>query len=242
MTLALPSRPSERVPFVDWNTFLAGVDWLQSEHFALIGPTGCGKTTTAYSLLPLRSYVTVFATKPRDKSLERFGAEHGYKTLKEWSNSSARRVPRRILWPDARGLRSADIMRPVFEHALDAIFKAGGWCTYFDELWYMINKLKMAEDIKTFLLQSRSLDISMLMAFQRPAWVPVETYDMCTHLMFWRENDETNLSRISGIAYQSSENIREVVSDLPIHQALYINTRTGLMVRTMSPNPNGGVS
>jgi len=231
----------ETIPFMEWPDFVAGLQWNQGEHFALIGPTGCGKTTAALNLLPLREYTTVFATKPKDNSLVKFGKDHDYKVIEQWKPSlSVRRYPRRILWPNARSLASATTQRQDFYTALDDIYVKGGWCIYFDELWYISNQLNLRKEIITFLLQARSMNIGMLMAFQRPAWVPVEVYDQATHLMFWRENDEVNLSRIQGIAYNSNEMIRQVVSCLPLHQALYINTRNGSMVRTIAPAPDKG--
>jgi len=239
----VPNNALEQIPFWEWELFISRVGWEQGEHFALIGPTGCGKTTCAFELLLLRNYTTVFATKPKDPSLRRFGAEHDYKIFREWRNISPKRFPHRILWPDATQLESDDVQRKAFMEALRQIYTKGGWCVYFDELWYMMQQLNMGKPIKTMILQARSMLVSLLMSFQRPAWVPVEVYDQSTHLMFWRENDETNLSRISGIAYQSQARLKEVISNLPIHQALYVNTRTGSMVRTMAPDPKkGGVT
>jgi hypothetical protein len=90
--------------------------------------------------------------------------------------------------------------------------------------------------IEEYLSQARSLRVSLLMATQRPAWIPVMVYDQSSHLMFWRDNDETNLRRISGISYRSADLIRGIVSNLEPYQVLYINTRTGRMCRTRCPD------
>src|SRR3954471_8198790 len=94
------------VPFLEWDEFLTdmrnmhGHPWLQGQHVALIGKTGCGKTTLANALLPLRGNTVVIATKPRSKSLEKFGRENGYERIEEW-NAKANPIasPKRILWP-----------------------------------------------------------------------------------------------------------------------------------------------
>jgi hypothetical protein len=57
-------------------------------------------------------------------------------------------------------------------------------------------------------------------------------YDQATHLFFWRDNDEANLKRIGGIGFLDAKLIRGTVAELPEHEALYINTRTGSLIRT----------
>lgn len=229
------ARLSNDAPRVPWDVFLKRLEWNQGEHFALIGPTGQGKTNMLINLLPLRQYVAVMATKPRDDTMDAL-AEHGYRIMRTWENVSARKFPRRILWPDATSLESDEIQRTVFHDAFGRIYRSGGWTIAIDELWYIVNVLNLGKDVKTFLLQGRSLGISMIMATQRPAWVPLEVYDQSTHLMFWRDNDETNLRRLSGISYRSADLLRGIIPDLDRHQVLYVNTRTGQMMRTRPPH------
>lgn len=229
------ARMSQMVPRVPWDKFLTDkFVWKQGEHVALIGPTGQGKTTFLMNLLPLHPYVTVFATKPRDETMEEL-VSRGYYPMKRWQSLDPKKFPRRVLWPDATSLDSDQKQREIFHDAFARIYREGGWTVAIDELWFIINKLKLAEDVKTYLLQARSLGISLLAATQRPAWVPVEVYDQSTHLFFWRDNDETNLRRLSGISFRSADLIRSVVSDLERFQVLYVNTRTGEMLRTRSP-------
>lgn len=229
------ARLSTLAPRVPWEKFVTGLDWRQGEHFGLIGPTGQGKTNMLINLLPLRPFVVVFATKPKDETMEAL-ASHGYKILREWQNLNPKKYSRRILWPDATSLDSDEIQKREFHDALLRIYREGGWTVAIDELWYIINVLGLQKDVKTFLLQGRSLGISLIMATQRPAWVPLEVYDQSTHLMFWRDNDETNLRRISGISYRSADLIRSIIPELDRHQVLYINTRTGEMMRTRPPH------
>lgn len=230
------ARMSLDVPRVPWDKFvIEELHWRAGEHFALIGPTGQGKTTMLLNLLPLHPYVTVFATKPRDKTMDSLVAS-GYLRLDRWQSLDPRQFPRRVLWPDATRIDAASHQQEVFHNAFGAIYREGGWTVAIDETWYMANELKLGHDIKVYLLQARSLDISLLCATQRPASIPVEIYDQSTHLMFWRDNDESNLKRISGISYRSAELVRNVVSNLDRHQVLYVNTRTGRMLRTRCPD------
>jgi hypothetical protein len=232
------------IPTVPWQTCLDLMTWEQGEHAAVIGPTGQGKTTLALALLHERKYVTVFATKPQDETLERFAKEHAYSRHSSWPYHLGtepsrlpwkKHSPRRILWPDARRLDSAEHQQKEFRTAMADIYTQGGWALYFDELWVMTNTLRLAPETKTFLMQGRSLGISTIIASQRPAFIPTEVYDQSTHLFFCRDNDENNLKRISGIGYLSARQIRDTIPQLKRHQFLYINTRDGVMARTTAP-------
>jgi hypothetical protein len=230
------ARVSVEAPRVPWHVFRSNVlQWKAGEHFGLIGPTGGGKTTMLLNLLPMHPFVTVFATKPRDETMDSL-INTGYVKMDAWKSLDPMQFPRRVLWPNATSLGSEVEQERVFRHAFDAIYREGGWTVAIDETWYMTNILNLGRAIKTYLLQARSLRISLICATQRPVSIPVEVYDQSTHLMFWRDNDERNLSRIAGISYLSADLIRHLVAGLESHQVLYINTRTGQMVRTRCPD------
>ena len=47
--------PDELAPVVPWDDFLTYVlDWKQSQHVGLIGPTDSGKSTLSFAILPQR--------------------------------------------------------------------------------------------------------------------------------------------------------------------------------------------
>ena len=187
------------------------------------------------NILPLHPYVVVFATKPRDRTMDGL-IRNGYVRMERWQSLDPAQYPRRVLWPDARSLNSDEIQRNAFQDAFERIYREGNWTVALDETWYLDNVLHMESYIKKYLLQARSLGISLVTATQRPAWVPREIYTSCTHLMFWRTNDETDLRSLSGIGFRSAELIKSVVADLDMFQVLYINTRTGYMCRTKCPD------
>jgi hypothetical protein len=235
---AMHDQIRERAPRMSWEKFRSEFfRWQQGQHVAFIGPTESGKTSLALGLLGHRKYVTVFATKPRDIVLDQFAQQHHFEFLKEWKSLDARDVPRRILWPDARDLYSVKIQRRQFMNAFEKIYREGNWTLYLDELWFIAKMLKLEYEVKMYLLQSRSNGISLVIATQRPAWIPLEVYDNSTWLFFWRDNDETNLKRISGISWLSKNLVQVIVANLDRFEALAINTRTGHMVRTKAPNP-----
>lgn len=204
----------------------------------MVGPTGSGKTTLALNILDRRSFVTVLATKPKDIVLETL-KDQGYVRFKEWKDYDPVRMPRRLIWPDATDLYSASRQRQVFRHAMRSMYKQGGWCIYIDELWYIIHHLKLQLEIRTLLQQSRSLYNSLVLLTQRPAFVPLEVYDQSTHLFFWRDNDERNLKRLSGIQWKSAKEVQTLVANLEQYQVLYFNLKTGAMMRVTPPYKEG---
>lgn len=238
------------LPFYDWAAFIGQIfRWRPGEHLGCIGPTGSGKTTLINALLPYRKYTTVIGTKPADDSLEHLITNDHYLLMNQWKDYSPTIYPKRVLWPSARNVESIAQQRSEILTAMVAMYREsggydksykgkrhyGGWCVVIDELWYVIHQLKLELTVKTYLQQARSIGITLVVGTQRPAFIPLEVYDQSTHLFFWRDNDETNLKRISGIGNQSSKLIKQIVSTLPMHHVLYIHTRTGQMVTTLAP-------
>lgn len=214
---------------VAWPAFLDAFDWRQGEHISLVGPTGCGKTTLGLAILPRRRYVIALGTKPRDDTLDKL-RRSGWLRAFDWPvppprGNEARRI---ILWPRFHRMDDATRQRDIFDRALRGVFTQGGWCIYADELRYLANDLKLDRLLRLLWLQGRSLSVSLVGGTQRPAWVPLEMYDQATHLFLWRDNDESNLKRISGIGGAlNPKEVRTLVSRLPLHDVLYLNTRTG---------------
>ena len=255
--MAYPSRvapPDTLAPVLPWDDFMKYVfDWRQSQHVALIGPTESGKSTLQYAVLPRRKYVTFFATKPRDRTLDTFAEQGGYERIEDWPPMrgrsrftsrpvTAEEMPRRMLWPDATqmGPEAMDNQRQVFTRAFHDIYGSGGWCTVWDEFWMMCSILGMEKEARIMLQQARSNDISFVIGAQRPARIPLEVFDQTTHLFFWRDNDKRNLERMGGIGWLNEHEIRYFVANLEPYQVLYINTRRGWMYRTTAPELKAG--
>ena len=246
--MAIRDRPpDDTAPVLEWDDFLTyALKWQQDQHLAAIGPTGQGKTTTIHGLVDAnRDYVAYFATKPKDKTLTSYIESGGYQRIDDWPPKkkgitrkpfTAREMPRRLIWPDATSLNAEAEQKRVFHKALSDIYVRGGWCTVFDDWWYMANILGLEKQAKKFLMNARSNSIPFVMAAQRPAGNRlVEIFDQADHIFFFRDNDEPNLKRISGVGWLSSDLIRSHVANLEPYQFLYVNTRNGWMYRSRAP-------
>lgn len=177
--------------------------------------------------------------------MEKFGKKHGFEKVPEWPEAkkgfslkkkqTAESMPKRLLWPDASSLASSESQKRIFSRAVSDIYGAGGWTVVFDEFWYMCTILGMEKHARILLQQARSNDISFVMGSQRPAKIPLEVWDQSTHLFMFRDNDERNLQRMSGIGWLASGPIKELVANLDPYQFLYVNTRKGWMYRSTCP-------
>jgi len=240
--------PDDSAPVLTWDDFNTyALDWRQDQHLAAVGPTGQGKSVAIHGLLDAhRTYVAYLATKPKDKTLDQYISRGQYERVASWPPVrrrgmrnrvvSAEDMPRRLVWPDASALDAEDEQRRVFKQALGDIYRDGGWCTVWDDFWYLSVLLGLEKDAKKFLYNARSNDIPFVLGAQRPAGNRlVEIFDQADHILFFRDNDEANLKRIGGVGWLSSDLIRGHVANLEPHQFLYTNTRNGWLYRSTAP-------
>src|SRR5580658_4925189 len=139
-TVAPPAVPQLSFPeFVRWH----GQRWEQGDHMTLIGPTKAGKSTLCRFLLRRRDYVTLFATKGKDTTVDEYKRKEGFNVQrKQWDGSRHNLI---VLWP--KGKTQEEVVHQqqhIFHDAIDRMYQQGGWCMYFDEVSYMTDFLGMS--------------------------------------------------------------------------------------------------
>jgi hypothetical protein len=231
-------RESESGPivyeFVEWDTLINHLygTWKQGEHFAIVGPTGAGKTTFESRILPIRKYVVIFVTKIYDDTLT--GDFPGFERIEKWPPKSHQ--DKVLLWPRlSRKETIRDIIikqRRVFQSALDRIFKDRHWTVVFDEQHYMCQVLKLEPENAMYLHQGRSSGLTVVNGTQRPAWVPVVTYSSASHAAIWNTNYRDDLKRLSDLGGLNSRELENNIQRLGKHEFIYVNTRQGDVMRS----------
>lgn len=234
-----PGDPiGQLVPFRPWGEFLDEFTrtFKQGEHITLVGRNGSGKTVLARHLITIRDYVVVFATKQRDPSLYEPLEDIGFQIVPEFSEpaETPSENPYLILRPPLPRPDRASIKAQAveFAKALTEIWVAGEWCIFADEVRYLTDNLKLAEEFETLWLQGRSMGISIVAGTQRPVSIPREAFSQARHFFFFAEYERDNIIRMSEFVGRNQDVVRHIIPLLPEHEALYINNVSGRMYRT----------
>lgn len=188
--------------------------WNQGEHIAAIGDTGSGKTFLFSRLLEpnrFRDFVIILKTKRKDDSFDNF---KGYKQI---STVREIRVTHDfyILAPNRQNLRAETVK------LLDLADKAGGWTIVIDELFFLQEKLKLADYIDDLLTQGRSGGLSIVCGMQRPVRITRFAISQARHVFAFEQEgrDATELS------YATSRAMKDAVEQLERHEFAYFDRR-----------------
>lgn len=220
-------------PFVSWKQFRSETDFNQGEYITIVGAVGSGKTTLALELLPDRKYGCVLATKNTDDSLYPRLEKEGYE-MTENPELDSERQPKVIFRPNLAGL-STEVQaqqREKFQQVLLTLFEQGGWAVYGDEIRYLSENLKLKSEIELLYLQGRSAGITMIVSTQRPVSIPVVAFESASHLFLFRTTDQANIDRAAEFESANKPLLRYLLPRLDFHEVLYIEARTGRMLRT----------
>ena len=228
-----------------WREFQSwfGREWKAGDHVAAVAMTGAGKTTLLRNLIGFRDFVVVFGTKARDDALYKPLENEGFTLVEKWTpwdweETGQRKV---IFAPplnvsdrgesgeiDAAQAEQAD----AFRTALVQIYKAGGWCCYFDEIRYLTDDLSLAREINLLYLQGRSLGVTMVAATQRPRSVPLNVFAMATWFILWKISDRDDRRRAAEFAGELAPVAFETSARMPKREFLCVNAIEEVAVRS----------
>lgn len=199
----------------------------------MVGATGSGKTTLALKLLEYREFMIVLATKNRDESLYPKLQAKGY-VLTDQSDLDWHQTPKVIFRPKLQSPsgEAKEEQKEAFQRVLVNVFNEGGWSLYGDEIRYLAENLGLRIELETLWLQGRSNGTSMIVATQRPVSIPVIAFESATHIFLFRMTDKKNIDRASEFGGADVDLIRHTLPRLPRYEVLYVDTRSGEMLRT----------
>jgi hypothetical protein len=122
-----------------------------------------------------------------------------------------------------------DEQREQFRLALERVWKHGGWTCYCDELFYLSERLRLAEPIERLLTQGRSKGISVAIGMQRPARVSRFAISESTHVLsFGLEGRDAK-----ELSYATTRAMEDAVRNLPEHHFAWFRRPRRLWVGTL---------
>lgn len=225
----------------------------QGDHVAIIGPTGTGKTHMALAIAEIRAYVLLIACKPKDPLVDD-ALRKGYWLVPtrelEIPYVDARPLHTRVVYwprlsdratrklPPAQLLKAEKAMqKPAVAGAIGYVRRDGHWCLILDEGTWICRDLNLQRDVDSALFSFRTMRSSVIVLGQRPSWMGRYVLSQPTHLFLFQTSDANDRKALGDISAVDTRVVQEIVQRLSHtkHEALYLNTRTREMFRTVAP-------
>lgn len=229
------------VPYERWDRFRQRARFRQGEHITIIGTTGSGKTVLERELVKTTPYTVVLGTKNSDTELYGGFLQVGYEMVDTFDAQPIDGEPDRVIFRprlESSGRRGVERQREEFEHVFDEVLEAGGWHIVCDELWTLANRLNLTVNLETFWTAGRSEGITVVGATQEPVYIPLLAYTAATHLFYFRTTDRKRIERMAELSGGHNDLMRRLIPELPKHEFVYTNTRTGLVLRSKVALPH----
>lgn len=216
----MPTSQSE-VLALPWREFLLREreNWHPGQHWAIVAPTGEGKSTFTGGLVQLRRYVLIFDLKGGDGTLSQLRWER----ITKWPLSGADRKKmrdgepvRRIVGGLGRSPAERAKRRSLFVQVLEGVLQEGGWTVVIPDLAILTDRRFGAagDQVTELLLLARDAKVSVITEFQRPAGIPREAGDQASYLAVAYTRDVDAVGRLSEMMGRSRSEIRGAVAAL----------------------------
>ena len=217
----MATRVPTEIEALTWTDFLQRQrdHWEPGEHWALVAPTGEGKTTFTGGLVKTRRFVLALDQKGGDKTLSMLGWDR----MTNWPPSRrdrrdmADRLPfRRVVGSVKRDQVSRNQRRELHRVILRAAMEEGGWTIVAPDLAALTARQfgNAWDEMVELLILARDAGTSIVTDFQRPAGVPREAGEMATYLGIGYTRDKDTVSRLAEMMGRSASEIRGAVSAL----------------------------
>lgn len=226
MSLSLPdlnvSEGPLRVISVEWSIFLRWLEivWEPGKHFALVGPTGEGKTTFAVGILSLRKWVMALDAKGEDQTL----AASGFIRVTKFPlprairNAIAEGKPARLIIGGPTHSESEErYLRQLLARAVSMVRHQGGWTLYADEFQILadLRMFGLGKPIEQGLVSARAKGSSIVTSFQAPAWVPRAATRQAWGVAMWPTRDRAMIKNVAESMGRDWRELEAVVDMLP---------------------------
>lgn len=223
-----PDKPL-RVVSVEWSIFLRWLEsnWSPGEHFALVGPTGEGKTTFAVGIMSLRKWVMALDAKGEDDTLASSGFERVTQLplSRKIRQAVAEGKPARlILGGPTSSLAEEKALRNLLAEAVAMVRHQGGWTLYADEFQVLadLRMFGLGKAIEQGLISARSKGTSIVTSFQAPAWVPKASTRQATLVAMWPTRDRNMIRSVAESMGRDWRELEAIVDELPQYHPVVI--------------------
>lgn len=204
------------------------IRWRPGQHLALIGVTGCGKSTFACGILEHRRYLLALDPKGGDSTLQTLGIPR----LTTWPppekvfRDVAEGKPARfIVGGIVRTTADRVKLRALHQTVLTGVFEVGGFTTYIDEFQLLADHkmMNLATEVETLLIAARDKGVSVVTSYQAPAWVPTAASRQAAWVALWPTQDENVVKALAAAVGRSWRLLWEVMESLPDKHVLVIS-------------------
>ena len=236
----------QRVIAVDFDTFLLWVreTWMAGQHWALIGPTGEGKTTFAVGILNQRNWVIALDPKGEDETLEASGFIRvtRFPLPRDLQEMVAEEQPVRIIiGGSARSERERRQLRELMRQYVEMVRQQGGWTLYADEFQVLadLRMFRLGVQVEELLITARKEKTSVVTAFQAPAWVPRASTRQATRTTMWPTRDVAMIKTVAESMGRDRRELTQVIHELPsFHPVTIVKRIAAPYVITSPPRIN----
>jgi hypothetical protein len=205
--------------------------WRPGEHWALVGPTGEGKSTLAVGLLNLRKYVLALDPKGADETLEASGYQRvtGLPPAKALPRDVQKdlddgRPVRLIVGSAARTDEEDEALQKLMREAITYSRHSGGWTLYVDEFELLSSQrmFRLGPLIERMLITARRDKSSVITSFQAAAWVSKHATRQATFVCMFPTRDRAMIKAVAESMGRPWQMLAAAVDELPPYHVVII--------------------
>lgn len=217
--------------------------WKPGQHWALIGPTGEGKSTFAVGILEGRKWVLSLDPKGEDETLESSGYHrvlsmpppHGRRIGKPepgtdrwiWERVEANQPVGLIAGFEALTDEEDAALHQLMRDAVTWCRRTRGWTLYVDEFELLSSQrmFRLGPDIERMLITARRAGTSVVTSFQAAAWVSKHATRQASFTSLWPTRDRQMLKNVAESMGRDWRMVAAAVDELPDYHVLVIPKR-----------------
>jgi hypothetical protein len=201
--------------------------WAPGMHWALIGPTGEGKSTHAVGILKQRKWVLALDPKGRDDTLEAAGWQR-VKALppprKIQNDIEDGKAARLLVGGEARTVEQDLALQKLMMDGITYSRHSGGWTLYVDEFELLSSQrmFKLGPHIERMLITARRDKTSVVTSFQAAAWVSKHATRQASLCTLWPTRDRDMIKNVAQSMGREWRSVANAVDLLPPFHTLTI--------------------